>query len=431
VEKPRQIAFEVLLEHNRGQDFVEDVLAEALAKRRLQPNDRGLVHELVCGVVRWERLLDWIIQGRTEDRPQQAIVRILLRLGLYQLLILDRIPVHAAVHETVELAKSQNLGPVAGFINAFLRKAAAEIDGLKQQIVDLEGTNPDVRFSHPEWLFNRWKSRWGLDPTLQLMRWNNEPPPVFARVNRLRTTPEALEAAWTQEGVQFKPCAFPWTVAGDIYQLIHPPAFGSLKSFESGGFYVQDPSTLLAVHALDPQPGQRILDLCAAPGGKTALIAQRLQNRGSIFAQDTHLGRLRLIKQNCDRLGVTCVRVSTSTSVTHPELSIQFDRILLDAPCSNTGVMRRRVDLRWRITSTELDRLVCLQSDLLKDAAPQLGVGGVLTYSTCSLEPEENEDQIQAFLSNYPQFERVQTQAIHPVKDGIDGAYVVVLKRFK
>jgi len=428
VEKPRQIAFEVLLEHSKGEEFAEDLLASALTNTRLNQADRGLAQELVFGVVRWQRLLDHLIDSRTGGRDQQPIVRILLRLGLYQLALLQRIPAHAAVHETVECAKSAGLGPVVGFINAFCRKASAELELIGRQISDLESSRPEVRWSHPDWLAGRWQARWGVLESTALMRWNNTPPAVFACVNRLKVTPLELEAMWQAEGVQFAPRSFPWCKPGDLYELQKHPSLTSMSSFAGGGFYIQDPSTLLAPLLMSPQPGEKVLDLCAAPGGKTVLMAQLMNNQGTLIAQDTHRARLEMIRQNCHRLGVTCVRVSTATTVTHPDLSMKFDRILIDAPCSNTGVMRRRVDLRWRITSEELDRLCAVQAELLAEAAPQLRPGGVVAYSTCSLEPEENGEQIRAFLKKNPAFTLLEEQSLFPPKHGVDGAYVAVLK---
>ena len=207
------------------------------------------------------------------------------------------------------------------------------------------------------------------------------------------------------------------------------PSLSSLKSLQEGRFYVQDPSTLLAVQALDVQPGMTILDTCAAPGGKTTFIAQRMQNQGVLIAQDTYRARIELIRQNCERLGVRCVQISTHSGVTHPELSLSFDRILVDAPCSNTGVMRRRVDLRWRVSHLEIQRLQGVQQSLVENASTQLKPGGLLVYSTCSLEVEENQQVTQWFLRHHPEFESVFSQQLTPFEHGVDGAYVTVFRK--
>jgi 16S rRNA (cytosine967-C5)-methyltransferase len=215
-----------------------------------------------------------------------------------------------------------------------------------------------------------------------------------------------------------------WLDAQIVFRLESHPPLANLRSFKDGLFYVQDPSTLLAVHVLDPQPGESVLDLCAAPGGKTTYIAQRMQNRGRIIAQDIQPDRLELIRENCSRLGVTCVEASIAPSGIIANPAKKFDRILVDAPCSNTGVMRRRVDLRWRIRPEEIERLRAGQLDLLRQAAPRLKPGGTLVYSTCSLEPEENAEVMKQFLAEHSQFKMVNERELLPVVDGVDGAYV-------
>jgi 16S rRNA (cytosine967-C5)-methyltransferase len=219
----------------------------------------------------------------------------------------------------------------------------------------------------------------------------------------------------------------PWIEQSQIYQLTRHPPLATLPSFQEGYFYVQDPSTLLAVQELRPQPDESVLDLCAAPGGKTSLIAQLMQNRGRIVAQDLQPERLKMIRDNCLRLGVLC-EVSLPSAIDAP-LSASFDRVLLDAPCSNTGVMRRRVDLRWRIRPQEIVRLQAGQLELLRKAARQVKPGGTLVYSTCSLEPEENQEVIQQFLPGGPEFKLESERELLPFVDGVDGAYVARLTR--
>jgi 16S rRNA (cytosine967-C5)-methyltransferase len=214
-----------------------------------------------------------------------------------------------------------------------------------------------------------------------------------------------------------------------VFELESHPPLASLPSFQQGLFYIQDPSTLLAVQELNPQPGETILDLCAAPGGKTTFIAQQMQNRGRIVAVDVSGERLKLLKENCARLGLTCVDpLLLSTLNFQP--SIFCDRILVDAPCSNTGVMRRRVDLRWRLRPEEIERLRRAQLELLNKAAQQVRPGGVLVYSTCSLEPEENQEVVKQFLSENPDFKLERERELYPFVHGTDGIYVARLKRY-
>ncbi len=263
------------------------------------------------------------------------------------------------------------------------------------------------------------------------MGWNNTPPPTFARINLLKTDAAKLATQWEFERVKFAARSWGWTGDGMVFQLDSHPSLAAMRSFQQGLFYVQDPSTLLAVQELDPQPGESVLDLCAAPGGKTTFIAQRMQNRGRITAQDNRPERLELIRENCTRLGITCVETSVAPSGIIPNPAKRFDRVLVDAPCSNTGVMRRRVDLRWRIRPEEIERLRTEQLELLRQAAPRLKPGGTMVYSTCSLEPEENTEVVKQFLAEQPQFKLEEERELLPFVDGVDGAYVAKLTSAK
>jgi 16S rRNA (cytosine967-C5)-methyltransferase len=461
-QNPRQIAARVLSQRLNRNEFTENLLEIALANARLSPADRGLCHELVCGVVRWQATLDCLIARKTTPgREQRPALQNLLRLGLYQIFWLDRIPPHAAVHETVELAKRSGYGHQAGFINAVLRGYLREFDEVKKILADMKISQLALGWSHPAWLVEKWRKNFGDEKTRQLLEWNNTPPKTFARVNALkfcRSRPEEAQTPvthhasrithpksqslltsaatefkdagdlltrWREENVEYDFFTRDWTGENLAFELKAHPPLHSLPSFRDGWFYLQDPSTLLAGRELNPQPGETILDLCAAPGGKTTFIAQRMNNTGKIIAHDMSEDRLKLIRENCARLGVTCVEtVLPSTFNLQPLI---FDRILVDAPCSNTGVLRRRVDLRWRISPEEISRLRKTQFDLLTHAATKLKSGGVLVYSTCSLEPEENSGVVNQFLAANPDFKLESERQLLPFADGVDGAYVARL----
>jgi 16S rRNA (cytosine967-C5)-methyltransferase len=423
-EKPREIAIRILSRRGRAGHYVENLLERELAARLLSPPDRALCQELVFGLVRWQRTLDWLAGRKTAGRAQNATIRLLLHLGLYQLFWLQRIPDHAAVNETVELAKHLGFGARAGFLNAVLRGFIREREETKILLDSLKQTDPSLGYSHPAWLVERWQARWGLDKTVRLLEWNNTPPPVYARRNALKTDSACLAVWWNKEGIDFEERQWDWTGPGLVFELRGHPPLAGCPSFEEGFFYVQDPSTLLAVDELGAQPGETVLDWCAAPGGKTTYIAQCMQNRGRVVAQDNQPARLKLLRENCRRLGASCVDVSPGLPAAG-----DFDRILIDAPCSNTGVMRRRVDLRWRLQPPEIDRLRAAQVALLTQAAPRLKPGGTLVYSTCSLEPEENEDVVGDFLKEHPEFQLEHQRQLLPFSDGVDGAYVAKLKR--
>ena len=474
-QNPRQIAAQVLQNSGAGvppvrfrrlslnqseragrpRHYVEELLERELAAAKLSALDRGLCQEIVYGVVRWQAALDWLIARKVNGREQKPALQNLLRLGLYQIFWLDKIPPHAAVHETVELAKQNGFGPQAGFVNAVLRGYLREFDETQRNLTDLKISNPAIGFSHPQWLVEKWQKNFGGEKTRQLLEWNNTPPKTFARVNTLKFsgtggtpvcfpsvpasdrtggTPVPLMSAaagllarWRAENVEYDFVRRDWLEENLVFELKSHPPLPSLASFCDGWFYIQDPSTLLAARELDAQPGETVLDLCAAPGGKTTFIAQLMNNEGKIVAGDISEARLQLLRENCARLGVACVETTlASTFNLQPST---FNRILVDAPCSNTGVMRRRVDLRWRIAPEEISRLQKTQLELLQLAATKLKPGGALIYSTCSLEPEENSEVVKEFLREHKNFKLETERQLLPFADNVDGAFVAKLSR--
>lgn len=424
VEKPRQIAARILQRRLAGTDYTETLLESALAGANLSAPDRGLCLELVCGVVRQQAALDWLITRKTDGRPQKRVLQIVLQLGLYQIFWLDRVPGHAAVNESVELAKQSGFSQQSGFVNAVLRGYLRESEATKKLLSELKTSQPALGFSHPGWLVEKWRGHFGDEKTRALLEWNNTPPKTFARANMLKTEARKLPDRWREEKVECDSVARDWLEENLVLELKSHPPLASLPSFRDGWFYIQDPSTLFAVRELGAQPGDTVLDLCAAPGGKTTFIAQQMGDTGKIVANDVSADRLKLIQENCARLGVTCVETVSALNL-RPST---FDRILIDAPCSNTGVMRRRVDLRWRISPEEISRLRQTQLDLLRIAATKLKPGGVLVYSTCSLEPEENSGVVEEFLRGNKNFKLESGRQLTPFTDGVDGAFVAKLR---
>jgi 16S rRNA (cytosine967-C5)-methyltransferase len=434
-EKPRQIALRVLQGRQAGK-FIEDLLDASLSRVRLSSPDRHLCQELVYGVVRWQAALDWLIARKTQGRAQKPALQNLLRLGLYQIFWLDRIPEHAAVNETVELARQNGFNTQAGFINAVLRNYLREEDETRRLLAELKTQQPHVGYSHPEWLVIKWQQKWGASETARLMEWNNTPPRTFARVNTLKIEAGKLLEQWRAENIEYDFVRRDWLEENLVFELKSHPPLSGLPSFQAGYFYVQDPSTLLAVRELNPQPGEAVLDLCAAPGGKLTYIAQLMRNEGRLVAHDISAERLDMMKENCTRLGVTCAEFDLPSTLhasvsrrsqTQAERSTLFDRVILDAPCSNTGVMRRRVDLRWRLQPKEVQRLKTAQLDLLRQAAASLKPGGACVYSTCSLESEENQEVIAQFLAEMSKFKLLRERELLPFADETDGAYVATL----
>ena len=412
-----------------GADPLEELFEAQLARAALAPVDRALARELVYGVVRWQMTLDWLIARKTGGRAQRPVLGALLRLGLFQMFWLERIPDHAAVNETVALARQFGCGPQAGFVNALLRGYARQKGATRQALRALQDTEPALGYSHPAWLVERWGRRWGHARARQLLQWNNTPAETCARLNTLRADASQLLAQWRNEGVDYDFGRWDWLPENLVFALkAHPPLAG-LPSFQRGWFYVQDPSTLLAPLMLAPQPGEAVLDFCAAPGGKTTFIAQQMRDQGHVLAHDTSPARLKMLQDNCARLGVDCVELAERLDRPAPGSQCSlFDRALVDVPCSNTGVMRRRVDLRWRLRPQAIARLRATQGALLAQAAQWVRSGGVLVYSTCSLEPEENRQVVDEFLAGHSGWQLEGERELLPFVEGVDGAYVARLR---
>jgi 16S rRNA (cytosine967-C5)-methyltransferase len=386
--------------------------------------ERGFTREAVLGVVRNRGLLDLWIQRCAAREPTPAL-RAVLWVGLYELLFMRNPAEHAIVHSAVDQARRRAGPGGAGFVNALLRRAQREgADWLREA----EAAEPWVRWSHPEWLGRRWLTRYGLKDTAALCRWDNEPAPVCIRICAHRIASAALLQRWRAEGIE----AVPHPADPEHFALLPGGVVPhQMAGFDEGWWYVQDPSTDLAPRLLAPRAGERILDACAAPGGKTIRMAEHMLGRGTLVAADPAPARVRQLTENLQRMRQPWVTVQSLDARKLPssEAWMDFDAILLDVPCSNTGVLRRRPAARWRLDARELAQVCGLQRSLLEAVAPRLRPGGRLVYSTCSLEPEENEEQARAFLSRHPDFEPDGEARAFPPRDGCDGAYAVRLKK--
>ncbi|MDQ6623051.1 MAG: methyltransferase domain-containing protein [Verrucomicrobiota bacterium] len=385
----RAVALAALNEWRRGRQFAENILARLLAQHSLGNSDRAFTRELCYGVLRNLTLLDFWIEQLRRGRLDHAS-RDLLRLGLYQIFFLET-PEHAAVFETVELSGRRS----RGLINGIMRSALRQRDQLRAAA---ENAPASVRFSHPEFLIVRWMKNFGEEAALALCAWNNQPAPIYARARDSR----------------------------EFMRVNELPT----DAIARGEVYIQDPSTALACELLAPQPNELILDACAAPGGKTAFLALMMQETGRIVACDRDPARLKRLRENLDRLGVANAEVVQVDWLASPALATQgFDRILVDAPCSNTGVMRRRIDVRWRLAPDDLVGLPNEQLAIVRAVLPFLKPGGTLVYSTCSIEPEENEQVVQLLLREFPFLRLEREQSSLPFRDHFDGAFAARLAR--
>lgn len=400
----RGLALVALQKWRAGEQFADAILGQLLRSSDLAAPDRAFATELFYGVLRNLMLLDfWIDSLRSRHLDHDT--RDLLRLGLYQLFVLET-PEHAAVFETVALAKPKGRSLVNGVLRSATRGKADLVRKASEQ--DLS-----VRTSHPQFLVDRWVKNFSDKDAEALCDWNNRPAPIYARINRIKTTKDEFLARHRD--------AEPLSAHENFVRLTNIPH----EALAEGHCYIQDPSTAAACLLLDPKPGDRVLDACAAPGGKTGYIAELMKNEGFILACDRDTSRVRTLQENLERLGVgisRCVPHDWTSRDPLPEAAA-FDRILVDAPCTNTGVMRRRVDLRWRLKSESFSRMQAEQLGIVRATIPFLKPGGVLVYSTCSIEPEENEEVVRAILREFPFLKLADQISLLPFRDGFDGAF--------
>lgn len=431
VTRPRQVALTILREVRRG-DFADRALDRI--GEELESRDYGWVQELVYGTLRLRGRIDHLLTGLVRGGlgGLEADVHDVLRLGAYQLLEMGSVPPYAAISQSVELARWAGAARAAGLVNGVLQS-------LQRQRDELSFPDPEkdprgflvASGSHPEWLVERWIARWGFDQARALVEANNLRPELFLRV--VRGAPDAAIARLGEAGVEAEPVSF----SPRSLKILPPATAGEV--LELGPAVVQDPAASLVVDFAAIPDGAVVVDLCAAPGGKSVAVAG---GAGYVVAADLSVGRLRRLRENVFRVGEGG-RVGLVVADARMPPFRPVDVVLLDAPCTGTGTLRRHPDGRWRVTPGDLGALVLLQAELLDAAAPLVRPGGLLIYSTCSLEPEENEDQVAAFLERHPEFMRdthpgaVDDALLNdrgeltvlPQKMGVDGSFAARLRR--
>jgi len=387
----RRATVNALRAWSKGHVYADSLIERHAERNCLSSQDRAFFQAIFLAVLRNRSLLDhWI--GRFRKGKIDPEVRDILRVGFCQLLIL-KIPDHAAINETVECARK----PVRGLINAVLRKAATVRMKLLREMGELD---PVTLYSHPGWLFKRWRKSYGKENAIALMDWNNQPAETFYRANLLNPPPEnAAEPESAHDAIS------------------------------SGHYYITDPSTAHAPDLLAPKPGEIILDACAAPGGKAVHLAGLMENQGRLVCTDSNVKRLPRLEENITRCGVEIaeVKVHDWLEPAPAEWHDHFDAILLDVPCSNTGVLRRRVDARWRLQPADITALSEIQRRILENAIPCLKPGGRIVYSTCSIDPEENGDLIREVILSHPHLMMTESQQILPFTHGSDGAFAALI----
>lgn len=403
----RRLAWKALLRWNKGGIFAETLVARAAAEHKLSSSDRALLQALLYDTL---RNLSWLDHLRKTLRPAplEEDIRVLVLLGLCQLFVLQQAE-HAAVSETVKLAPAR----VRGVVNGMLRNAVRR----KEEFIASRETLPAaIRYSTPNWIVKRWRQQFGEEDTLAMLAWNTQTPPLYARLNPLNPM-DSIPEAW--EPLADTP----------LWYRVH----GALPTaaLQAGQVYIADPSTRHSVRLLAPKAGERVLDACAAPGGKSAAILGASEGQASLLATDAEAHRLPVLEENLRRAGGQDVRVAQHDWSTPcpDEWRGSFDAVLLDVPCSNSGVLQRRVDARWRLHETEITRLAALQAQILEQGAAAVKPGGRLVYSTCSIDREEDRDRVNAFLSYHPDFELIEDILVLPHRAHADGAYAALLVR--
>ncbi len=416
----REVAAEIIYHWLESESFPDRQLAEV-------KDDRAFVTELVYGVVRRKLALEYIEQKYVNRRPETFILAV-LHIGVYQLCFMDNVEEFAAVHETVEAVKSRRHKDAiraAGMVNAVLRNVQEEKAAI---LKNLEKQSDEIRFSHPESLINRWVKQYGERDTRQLLEWNNQPSETILRVEPARIAPSEFIKALEAAGIDAQ--KHPFQSLETFVILPRGVAVPNVPGYKEGWFTVQDPATSVSVELLDPRPGESVLDACAAPGGKTAMIAGLMEGKGELIAMDVHDDRLDTLADTIKRTGWDFVKILKGDAAKgFPEKSKQFDAILLDVPCLNTGVLRRRVDARWRFTRDRIEMIKKTQRQILNAMAKHAKPGGRMVYSTCSLEVEENEEMVNSWVRAQKEFRLVKAKRLFPPKSGTDGAYAALLVR--
>jgi 16S rRNA (cytosine967-C5)-methyltransferase len=400
----REAALDVLVRVEEDHSYSNLLLNQTLQKHTLERADAALATELVYGTIARLNTLDFFLERFVAKgfHKLEPWVKCLLRLSLYQLMYLDRIPEHAAVSEAVNIAKRRGHQGISGMVNGVLRNVIRSKDQLvlPPQLGDKKRIA--LGHSHPEWLVARWIKQFGPELTERICAANNEAPHVSIRTNTMRHSREELLKQLQASGVHAEASAL--APAGILVRGAGNMALD--PRFQQGDYSIQDESSMLVAEAVDPRPGMKVLDCCAAPGGKTAHIAEKMSDRGSINASDLHEHKQKLIDDQAQRLGLESIHTLVADAAKLDEYfpDESFDRILLDAPCSGLGVIRRKPDLKWAKQEAEIEEISGLQHSILSKVHRLLKPGGILVYSTCTLEHEENEGQVRRFLSEHPDF---------------------------
>ncbi|MEK4565379.1 16S rRNA (cytosine(967)-C(5))-methyltransferase RsmB [Alkalihalobacillus sp. FSL R5-0424] len=396
----RESALDVLLKIEKNQAYSHLLLNETRKKAGLDRRDSALLTEIVYGTIQRKLTLDYYIKPliKKDLAKLDTWVLVLLRLSVYQMVYLDRVPERAVVHEAVTIAKSLGHKGISGMVNgvlrSFQRTERPSFNAIKDPVERLS-----IQTSHPSWLLKRWIEQYGLEETEAMCMENLTPAPVSMRVNVVKTSREALLDQLAEEGIEARPAEL--TEDGII--IVKGAVFES-PAYLSGLMTAQDESSMLVARALAPEEGMKVLDTCAAPGGKTTHLAERMNNQGEVLALDLHPQKVKLIKQQASRLELSIIEAQALDARKLVDHTERYDRVLVDAPCTGFGVLKRKPDIKWAKSEKDVQQIATIQKDILQAASTCVSIGGLLVYSTCTVDKDENEETVKAFLAENPQF---------------------------
>ena len=396
----RELALQTLTDILIDGAYSNHALSEQIEKNELTVQDKNFMTELVYGTLQHEQLLNFYVTPFFNGKVK-AWVRILIQMTLYQMLFLDSVPEHAAISEAVKIAKKRGGQFNGKLVNAILRELTRtplpSLDTIKDEAERLA-----VETSHPLWLIKLWSKQFGWEKTIQMARANNERVNVTIRVNGVRGTREELKQKLESEGIT---CEY-GNLSQDALVILKGNVIKT-KDFEQGWFYVQDESSMLVARALKPKHHSKVLDTCSAPGGKTTHVAELMRQTGTVYAHDVYEHKIKLIEDNVKRLGLTNVVATLQDATTLNERyeSDSFDAVLVDAPCSGLGILRRHPEVKITKQPSDLDEIMMIQKKILNTVAPLVKVGGTLVYSTCTVNRKENDKMVEQFLAQHPEYE--------------------------
>lgn len=442
---PRRLALSILVDIEENRAFSNITINKYLMKNEVSPLDRSFISQLVYGVLENKLYLDYIIKNLSKTRINRIQTEILniLRLGLYQMIFLDKIPDSAAVNESVKLAKKINYR-LSSFVNGILRNYLRKQNDIKFPKYEEDPISYlSIRYSHPKWLVSRWANDYGVEFTKELLEANNESPELTIRTNTLKISRDNLIEHLTNEGLR---CRRGNMAEEAIILESMKERLDNLESFKRGLFQVQDESSMLVSHVLEPMEDEFIIDVCSAPGGKSTHMAQLMNNRGRILSRDIYDHKLNLVKENSRRLGISIIETEEFNALTlDKRLLHRADRVLVDAPCSGLGIIRRKPEIRYFKEASDITQLSKLQIKILNITSKYVKDGGILVYSTCTIQDEENKNVVEKFLeennnfvplsinNNFLDYTKLNDKflQLYPHISGSDGFFICKMKKVK